>query len=314
MTEDQWPALPYEEWSATRATLHMYTQIIGKLRLALSPFEPEWANVPLYLTARGLSTSPMPVGLRTIDAEFDFIDHELVLRASDGQVERRALGGAVADFYRDVMAALRRMGVHAEISASPSEVTNPIPFAEDGTHATYEPDQVTRFFRALSLADVALKAHHARFRGRTTPVQFFWGTFDLALVRYSGRPVDPPPGSGTIERFSGDAEEICAGWWPGDERHPFPAFYAYVFPQPAGIEEIPVEPRAASWNVAAGEFILRYEDVRIAGDPQRAVLDFLESTYRGGAALGGWDPAFTQVTIPGSRVSVQPSKLEEQHA
>jgi hypothetical protein len=314
VTHDQWPSLPYEDWSATRETLHMYTQVIGKLRLALSPFEPEWANVPLYVTARGLSTSPIPVGTRTLDAEFDFIDHELVLRASDGQVERRALGGAVAEFYGDVMAALERMGVDVSISATPSEVANPIPFAEDRTHATYEPDQASSFFRVLSLADIVLKAHHARFRGRTTPVQFFWGTFDLAVVRYSGRPVEPDPAAGTIERFSGDAEEICAGWWPGDDRHPYPAFYAYVFPQPAGIEDIAVEPRMASWNVAAGEFILPYEDARAADDPQRAVINFLESTYRGGAAIAGWDPTLTAVTAPRSHASVQQPALEEQHA
>jgi Family of unknown function (DUF5996) len=313
MTGDSWPALPYDEWRETRDTLHMYTQVVGKLRLALSPFEPEWANVPLYVTARGLSTSPMPTGLRTMDAEFDFFDHELILRSSDGTMERIALGGAVADFYHGVTEALARMRIDVDISGMPSEVANPIAFRDDRTHATYDSAQVTRFFRVLSQVDVILKEHHAAFRGRTTPVQFFWGTFDLALVRYSGRQVTPPAGSGVIERFGGDAEEICAGWWPGDERVPYPAFYAYVFPKPDGVERIAVAPPAA-WNPEAGEFILSYDDVRNAGDPRGAVLAFLNSTYRGGAALAGWASGLTEVTTPTTHSALQPSNLEEHRA
>jgi Family of unknown function (DUF5996) len=314
MTGDAWPELPYDEWRDTRDTLHMYTQVVGKLRLALSPFEPEWANVPLYVTARGLSTSPMPIGLRTFDAEMDLIDHELVLRSSDGSVERLALGGAVADFYHGMIEALARMRVDVNISVVPSEVANPIAFSEDRTHATYDPAQVARFFRVLSQVDVLLKAHHARFRGRTTAVQFFWGTFDLALVRYSGRQVTPAAGSGVIARFGGDAEEICTGWWPGDERLPYSAFFAYVYPKPDGIERIAVNPPAAAWSPAAGEFILPYEDARKADDPRGTVLEFLDSTYRGGAALAGWDSALAEVTTPGSRAGLPSSTPEEHHA
>ena len=313
MTGESWPALPYGEWRDTRDTLHMYTQVIGKLRLALSPFEPEWANVPLYVTARGLSTSTMPVGPRTIDAELDLIDHELALRSSDGAIERVPLGDAVADFYHGVTNALARLRVDVEISVVPSEVANPIAFPDDRTHATYDREQVTRFFQVLSQVDVVLKAHHASFRGRTTPVQFFWGTFDLALVRYSGRQVTPPAGSGVIERFGGDAEEICAGWWSGDERVPYPAFYAYVYPKPDGAERIAVAPPAA-WNPEAGEFILPYEDVRIAGNPPATVIEFLTSTYRGGAALAGWDSGLTEVATPATHPALQPSNLEEQRA
>lgn len=311
MTGDSWPALPYEEWRDTRDTLHMYTQVVGKLRLALSPFEPEWANVPLYVSARGLSTSPMPAGIRTIDAEMDLIDHELVLRSSDGMIQRLALGGAVADFYHGVVDALARMHVDVDISVVPSEVSEPIAFPDDRTHATYDSAHVSRFFRVLSQVDIVLKAHHAAFRGRTTPVQFFWGTFDLALVRYSGRQVTPPAGSGVIARFSGDAEEICAGWWPGDERVPYPAFYAYVYPKPDGVGRIAVAPPAATWNAAAGEFILPYDDVRGADDPPAGVLDFLTSTYRGGAALAGWDASLADVPTPASPSILQPSTLEE---
>jgi len=300
VTENGWPALPYEEWRATRDTLHMYTQVLGKLRLALSPFEPEWGNVPLYVTARGLTTTPIPIGLRSVDAELDLIDHVLVLRSSDGRIERLSLGGAVADFYRDVMSALAHLQVDVAISVRPSEVADPIPFPDDRDHATYEPAQVERFFRVLSMVDVIFREHRAGFRGRTSPVQFFWGTFDLALIRYSGRPVTPPPGAGVIHRFGGDAEQICAGWWPGDERVRYPAFYAYGFPKPPGLDEAPIAPPGAAWESETREFVLRYDTARSASDPKHAVLDFARSTYTAAARLMHWDDAWTQVAVPPS--------------
>jgi len=295
---DGWPALPYEEWRPTRDTLHMYAQVVGKLRLALSPFEPEWANVPLYVTARGLSTSPIPVHLHTIDAEFDLIDHALTLRRSDGARERRPLGGSVADFYNDVMAALRRMGVDVAISVVPSEVSDPIPFPDDRTHDTYIADHASRFFRALSAVDIVLKQYHARFRGRTTPVQFFWGTFDLAVTRYSGRPASAPPHAGVIARFGGDAEQICAGWWSGDERRPTPAFFSYGYPAQEGLAAATVRPEVAAWSAAAGEFLLPYEAARTQADPPRAIREFLDSTYDAAATLMRWDPELTHVVEP----------------
>src|SRR5437016_7200023 len=243
-----WPALPYEDWRETKDTLHMYTQVIGKLRLALSPPEPQWGHVPLYVTARGLTTSPIPVGLGAFDAELDLLAHELVIRCSDGRVERRPLGGDVASFYEDVMRMLQRMDVAVEISVVPSEVNDPIPFPDDRTHDTYVAEHATRFFRVLSMVDVVLKEHRASFRGRTTPVQFFWGTFDLALTRYSGRAVEPPSGAGIIRRLGGDAEVICAGWWAGDQRVKYPAFFAYGYPAPDGIERVPVQPGEAEWS------------------------------------------------------------------
>ena len=299
-TVNAWPALPYEEWRETRDTLHMYTQVIGKLRLALSPFEPQWGHVPLYVTTRGLTTSPMPVGLRTIDAEFDLIGHELVLRSSDGGMERRPLGGDVADFYHDVMRMLQRMHVDVAISVLPSEVAQPIRFPDDHTHGTYDAGDAARFFRVLSTVDVVMKEHRARFRGRTTPVNFYWGTFDLALVRYSGRSVEPRPGAGIIERVGGNAEAICAGWWPGDERVRYPAFFAYAYPKPDGIQSLAVQPGRAAWNTTAGEFLLPYEDARSEADPRQAVLDFLGSTYAGAAEVMGWDGTLTQVEKPAS--------------
>jgi hypothetical protein len=279
----------------------MYTQVVGKLRLALSPFEPEWANVALYVTARGLSTSPIPVGVRTIDVEFDFVEHALVVRTSDGSIDRRPLGGPVADFYADVTSMLHRMHVEVAISVIPSEVPDPIPFPDDRTHDTYEPAKVHRFHQALTRVDVALKEHRARFRGRTTPVHFFWGSFDLAVTRYSGRPAQAAPGAGVIERLSGDAEQISAGWWPGSERIPYPAFFAYAHPRPHGIESVPVRPPEGAWDADAGEFLFPYEAARSTGEPLRAALDFLGSTYAAAAGLLHWDPDLTDVTLPAPR-------------
>lgn len=293
----EWPALPYAEWRDTRDTLHMYTQVVGKLRLALSPFEPGWANVPLYVTARGLTTSPMPVGRRAFDAELDLHDHVLVLRTSDGRTERRALGGSVADFYRDVIDALRRLGIDVSISVTPSEVPDPIPFPEDRTHATYDPGQATRFHHVLSMVDIAMKAHRAHFRGRTTPVHFFWGSFDLAVTRFSGRFV-PVSGDDVISRFSSDAEQICAGWWPGDHRLAAPAFFAYAHPSPPGIEAVSLEPRDAAWSADAGEFLFPYDAAIAAADPRRAIRDFLATTYDGASRLLGWSSDLTAFAEP----------------
>lgn len=285
----EWPALPYEDWRRTLETLHMYTQIVGKLRLALSPPEPQWAHVPLYVTARGLSTSTVPAGLRAFDAELDLLAHELVLRTSDGAVQRRPLGGDVAGFYRDVMLLLELLDVRVVITPMPQEVDDPIPFPEDHTHATYVPEHAARFFRVLSMVDLVMKEHRARFRGRTSPVQFFWGTFDIALTRYSGRVVEPPPGVGLLRRVGGDVEQICAGWWPGDQRVPYPAFFAYGYPKPEGIEHARLRPEAAVWSGLAGEFILPYDTVVEGPDGGGRIHEFLESTYEEAARLMEWD-------------------------
>jgi hypothetical protein len=296
---DDWPALPYHEWTATRDTLHMYTQVVGKLRLALSPFEPEWGNVPLYVTARGLTTSPVPYGDVAFDAEFDLLGHELVLRVSDGGLERIPLRPrAVADFYSDVMSALERLGVDVIISAVPSEVASPIPFAADREHHSYDPGQVSRFFRVLSRVDQVFKEYRAPFVGRTSLVHFFWGSFDLAVTRFSGRRFEPPPGAGVIERYASDAEQVCAGFWPGNERHQAAAFFSYAAPRPAGIEQAPIRPPAAAWSNEIGEFLLSYDAVREAPDGRRAILDFLDSTYEAGASRLGWSSDLIQHDRP----------------
>jgi hypothetical protein len=287
MTHDElWPDLPYDAWRETRDTLHMKLQIVGKLRLALSPFEPEWANVPLYVTARGLTTSPLrhPSG-EEFDVDVDLHDHHVRVRTGAGLVEEVELRARpVAEFYEELMSALARAEVPVEITTTPSEVPDPIPFPEDTTHASYDPAFAHRFWRVLASIDVVMKEHRAPFRGRTTPVQFFWGTFDLALTRYNGRPAEPH-GDNEIMRRSTDAEQICAGWWPGDARVQAPTFFAYTYPQPDGIEREP------GWNDAMGLIHLPYDEVRTAADPRRTLLDFLERTYEAGARLAGWDSA-----------------------
>lgn len=298
---DEWPDLPYDRWRPTRDTLHLYAQVVGKLRLALSPFEPQWANVPLYLTARGLTTSPLPLGPATFDAELDLIDHVLVVRKSDGGLARVPLQGAVADFYGAAMEALRGLGLDVAVSELPSEIPDPIPFPEDRTHHTYDGAQAHRFWQVLSRVDVVMKRHRARFRGKASPVSFFWGSFDLAHTRFSGRPAIPPPGVGTILRYSDDAELICGGFWPGDQRTPYPAFFAYGYPRPEGIERARPRPEAASWVEEAGLFLLPYADVREAPDPAGAILEFLESTYDECAARMGWSEDLVSADEPPAR-------------
>lgn len=286
--ESEWPELPLEPWRATCDTLHMYAQVVGKIRLALSPPEPEWAHVAMYVTPRGLTTGPIPSGDRTFQVDFDFVEHRLEIAVSDGQSATIELvARSVRDFYRSFMETLRGMDIAVHVWPMPVEVPDPIRFDRDDSHASYDPDAVRRFSRALVHVDAALREHRAPFRRRHTPVQFFFGSFDLAYARFSGRPATPPSGD-TITAAAMDAEEICAGFWPGDDRFPEPAFWCYAYPKPHGAERLTVRPSAAFWSDALGEFVLRYEDVRSAGSPRAALRDFLESTFEGFARLAEW--------------------------
>jgi hypothetical protein len=287
-----WPELPFDAWAPTMETLHMKLQIIGKIRLALTRRQPQWANVPLYLTARGLTTTPIWSGRTGFAIDVDLIDHDVIIALTDGRVERVALRARpVADFYQELIGRLRGLDIKPEITTVPSEVNDPIPFPQDTVHATYEPEWAHRFWRLLARIDLVLNEHRGRFTGRVSPVSFWWGTFDLSVARYSGRPVEPPAGVGIIRRVGGDAESVCVGFWPGNAALQEPAFFAYGYPAPDGIETATINPAGAAWNSAIGEFILPYEAVRRSRDPRQAILDFAESTFQAGATRQGWDPA-----------------------
>jgi hypothetical protein len=277
----------------------MYSQIVGKIRMALTPLESQWANVPFYVTPRGLTTSAILFGERIFAIDFDFIAHQVDITVSDGRSRSVALVPAksVANFYDELMSGLRALDIAVTIMPTAVEVPDPVNLAEDTVHATYDPEYVNRFWRILVQADAALKLHRAPFRGRHTQVQFFWGTFDLAYARFSGRPATPPK-KDVIMRVAMDAEEICAGFWAGDGRFPEPAFWCYAYPKPAGLENATIGPSAAGWDAGMGEFILRYEDVRTSSAPRETLGEFFRSTFEAGARLAKWDEA--GVTAPRS--------------
>ena len=267
----------------------MYSQIVGKLRLALSPPEPEWGHVALYVTSRGLTTGPIPYRDRTFQVDFDFIEHRVKLETNDGQIQTIELvSGAVCDFYDAMMHSLAALGIEVKMWPVPCEIPNPVRFTADTAYAPYEREPVHRFWKALSAIDSVFKEHRAPFRGRHTPVHFFWGSFDLAYSRYSGLPADPPPNSGIIMRKAMDAQEVSAGFWAGDERYADPAFYYYAYPKPDAIERARISPSPAGWNTDLGEFILPYAEVRNATSPRAALLEFLGSSYEVCTQLAGW--------------------------
>ena len=292
---EAWPDLPLEAWRETYATLHLWTQIVGKIRLAQSPMVNHWWQTPLYLTARGLTTSPIPHGSAAFQLDFDFLDHRLLIATSRGIGRALPLAPRpVADFYRELMGALRDLGLAVRIWPTPVEIPDPIPFAEDRVHAAYDPVYAQRWWRALLQADRVLQAFRGRFLGKASPVHFFWGSFDLAASRFSGRPAPPYAGAApnVAPRVMQEAyshELISAGFWPGGGPVPYPAFYAYAVPEPPGFRDAPVLPAAAGYHRELREFILPYAAVRSAERPEEELLAFLQSTYEAGADLGGWD-------------------------
>jgi hypothetical protein len=293
---ESWPRLPLEEWKDTCATLHLWTQVVGKIRLAKAPMINHWWQVPLYVTCRGLTTSPIPDGERSFQIDFDFVDHRLWIHASDGRAESLALAPRpVADFYNEVMGKLRALGLEVRIWTLPVEIPDPIPFEEDREHAAYDPEYANRFWRILVKADQLFTAFRSRFIGKVSPVHFFWGSFDLSVTRFSGRRAPPHPGApNTADRVTREAyshEVSSCGFWPGNGGFGRPAFYSYAYPQPPGFPDAPARPSAAFYGRDLGEFILRYDDARQADAPGEAVLDFLQSTYEAAADLGRWDRA-----------------------
>lgn len=290
-----WPALPLEAWQGTRDTLQLWTQIVGKLRLARAPEQNHWWHTTLYVSARGLTISPVPDGADVFEVEFDFLDHHLRIATSRGDQRVFALAPmSVAAFYERTMATLRSVGIAIGIWPVPVELADPIPFEQDTRHASYDAEAATRFWRALLQADRVLKRYRGEFLGKSSPVHFFWGSFDLAITRFSGRRAPPFTGAAPnvhphVMHEAYSHELLSAGFWPGDARYPHPAFYAYAVPEPAGFREAPVKSEGAFYSPDLGEFILPYDVVRRAEDPDAALLTFLESTYAAGATLGGWD-------------------------
>src|ERR1700716_1534806 len=276
-----WPELPTSAWRETRETLHLWTQIIGKIRLARAPWLNHSWHVALYVTARGLTTSPIPDGSRTFQIDLDFIDHALRVSTSDGTQRQFALAGqSVASFHASIIAALAELGTHIAIDEMPNELPEPIRFSEDNKHATYDPHAVRRFQQILVNVDRVFKQFRTGFLGKASPVHFFWGSFDLAVTRFSGRRAPRHPGgvphlSDAVACEAYSHEESSAGFWPGSDATDYPAFYSYAYPEPAGFRATKVKPDAAFFSEALGEFVLPYDAMRTAVDPDRALLDFL---------------------------------------
>jgi hypothetical protein len=290
-----WPELPTAAWRDTCATLQLWTQIAGKIRLTQSPWLNHSWHVALYVTPRGLTTSPIPDGTRTFQVDFDFIDHVLRISASDGAQRQFALAGhSVASFYAAILAALKELGIAVAIDEMPNELPEPIRFSQDTVHASYDPDAVGRFHRILVNCDRVFKQFRTGFLGKASPVHFFWGSFDLAVTRFSGRPAPRHPGGvpnlpDAVAHEAYSHEVSSAGFWPGGGVIDYPAFYSYAYPAPSGFRETRVKPDAAFFSEALGEFILPYDAVRTASDPDKALLDFLQSTYEAAANSAKWD-------------------------
>jgi hypothetical protein len=306
-----WPDLAYPAWRETLATLHLMTQIVGKIRLTLTPWLNHSWQTPLYVTARGLGTSPIPVGTEIFEIEFDFVGHRLSVRTSCGAERSLPLGPQpVADFYRATIDLLNGLGIPVAIKATPNEVPNPIRFSQDRVHAAYDAAAAQRFWRALVQADRIFKLFRTGFLGKASPVHFFWGSFDLAVTRFSGRRAPLHPGGvpglpDAVAREAYSHEVSSAGFWPGNEAFPRAAFYAYAYPEPPGFRERSVA-AGAYFDTTLGEYILPYEKVAQAPEPDAVLLDFLTTTYAAAADAGGWDRAGLEcpLGVPGRVRSV----------
>ena len=307
---DLWPSLPWAEWEQTAATLHMWTQIVGKTRLALAPMQAHWWNVPLYVTARGLGTSAMPVPGEALEIEFDFLSHELLFRLSSGIQQALPLRPqSVASFYSEYLDTLSKLGIRASIYPVPVELKDPIPFAEDSQHASYDREYAHRFWRILIRSTWLFQRFSSSFLGKISPVHFFWGSFDLAVTRFSGRRAPAREGADPITREAYSHEVISAGFWPGNGGFGEAAFYCYAAPAPSDLARHQVRPAAAKFNGDLGEFILKYEDLRREPSPDEALIAFLESTYTAAADAAQWDRAELERGSPHKEPAIQ----EEDH-
>jgi Family of unknown function (DUF5996) len=285
--DENWPALPLEEWEATYKTLHMWTQIVGKIRLALTPLQNHWWNVALYVNERGLTTSSIPYRGGAFEIQFDFVNHRLEVKASGGERSLPLSPKSVTAFYRELFSQLRELGVDVQINLKPQEVPNPVPFDQDDTNASYDATYANRLWRILLSIDTVFKEFRSRFVGKSSPVHFFWGSFDLCCTRFNGRPAPPRKGIITSEAYSHEC--ISVGWWPGGGGAAGPAFYGYAAPEPKGCGEQPVGPIKAAYSNQLHEFLLTYDDVRTDSNPGAAIMEFAQSTYEAAAKLANWD-------------------------
>lgn len=300
----QWPELDYVSWQETCATLHMWTQIVGKIRMVLSPWTNHCWHVPLYLTARGLTTSPIPGAGRAFQIDFDFIDHVLSIATSDGRTVQIPLRPrSVADFYRDVFAHLAQLGIDVRIHATPNEVIDAIPFDQDHQHQSYDAHCVNRYWHALLQADRVFKQFRAGFIGKCSPVHFFWGSFDLAVTRFSGRTAPPHPGGipncpDWVMREAYSHEVSSCGFWPGGKGFPFPLFFSYAYPEPPGFSSAAMAAPGARYDPGFREFVLPYAEVRNSAAPDATLLEFMQDTYQAAAECAAWDRAALEMRTP----------------
>jgi hypothetical protein len=291
--EERWPALPFAEWKDTYATLHMWTQIVGKVRLALSPNVNHYWGTVLYVTTRGLTTSTIPYDRGLFEIQFDFVAHSLEITTSLGErLAFRLAPRSVAEFYGELMGALASLGIHVNVWTMPVEVPRPVRFEVDEGHASYDAESAHRFWRILASIHPVLQEFRAGFIGKCSPVHFFWGSFDLAVTRFSGRRAPDRPGADKITKEAYSHEVISVGFWPGDgEIIKDAAFYAYAAPEPAGFKSSGVGPAKAFYSAEKSEFFLMYDDIRLSASPERDLLEFCQSTYEAGANLGNWNRA-----------------------
>jgi hypothetical protein len=297
-TEEKWPDLPYEEWKDTLDTLHMCMQIAGKIKLKLTPFINQWWNVAFYLTARGISTGIISYKNNVFEINFDFIEHKVIIRKSDNKSATISLyPRSVSDFYNELMNVLRKLGIEVEINKIPSEVPDPIPCDVDTRHCFYDIEYVNRWRQILLKIYFVFERFRTPFFGKSSPIQFFWGSFDLTSARFSGKPAKPPADD-IIMRFAENQENFAYGFWAGNKRFPHPAFYSYIYPAPKGIGNIRIEPASAYFDKELGEFILLYDDVCNSPNPEKMIMDFLQSSYYGSVKLAGWDIKSLEGPVP----------------
>ena len=292
---NHWPPLPYDDWLETYETLHLYTQVAGKIKLALSPFLNEWWHTALAIWARGITTGPIPYHSRIFEIRFDFVSHKLEIFDSVGNFHVIELTPRpVAEFYQLVLSNLRAMEIEVTIAPMPQEMEITIPLETDEVHHSYDPESVSRFWTILASISTVFESFRSEFLGKASPVQFWWGSFDLAVARYSGRECSPPPHANRLSRIGCDEEHFAAGFWPGSGKLLQPAFYAYGYPVVPGTQEAAISPNEAYWNANLGEFILHYDDVRASSSPEKMILEFLASTYELVANSGHWDRKFLE--------------------